>query len=103
MFVVRSGIKEFGIKKVFGSSGQEILKSLLTNNLLLVLLSGIISVPVTFYFITGWLDNFAYKTPVNWLFFMISFVVAALVVLLTVSVHSWKASQVNPVDALRNE
>jgi putative ABC transport system permease protein len=52
---------------------------------------------------TKWLNNFAFKTSINLWIFVISFAIAATVVLLTVFIHSYKASYVNPIDALRNE
>jgi putative ABC transport system permease protein len=103
LFVARSRIKEIGIKKVFGSSENSIVYSFLLKNLGLVLISTIISVPVTIYFMTKWLNNFAYKTQINWWVFLISFAVSSVVVLLTVYIHSYKASRINPVDALRHE
>jgi putative ABC transport system permease protein len=103
LFVSRSRTKEIGIKKVFGSSGQSIVISFLKNNLVLVMIAALLSVPVTLYFMTKWLSNFAYKTQVSWWYFAVSFAVAAIVVLLTVYFHSYKASRINPVKALRYE
>jgi len=103
LFIARSRIKEIGIKKAFGSSEQSIIYSFLRNNLILVLVAALLSVPVTLYFMTKWLNNFAFKTSINWWVFVISFTVAALVVLFTVYFHSYKASRINPADALRHE
>lgn len=103
LFVSRSRTKEIGIRKAFGSSGQSIVISFLRNNLILVIIAAILSVPVTLYFMTKWLNNFAFKVQISWLVFAISFGVAAVVVLCTVSVHSYKASRINPVKALRYE
>jgi len=103
MFVSRSRTKEIGIKKAFGSSGMSIVYSFLKNNLILVFIAALLSVPVTLYFMTKWLNNFAFKAPISWGVFIISFAVAAVVVLCTVYVHSYKASRINPVKALRYE
>lgn len=103
LFVARSRIKEIGIKKAFGSSEQAIVYSFLKNNLILVLMAALLSIPVTLYFMNKWLSNFAFKASINWWVFVISFAVAAVVVLFTVSIHSYKASRINPVDALRYE
>ena len=103
LFVARSRTKEIGIKKVFGSSEQSIVYSFLLNNLILVIVAALLSVPVTIYFMTKWLNNFAFKTQINWWVFVISFSVAAIVVLFTVFFHSYKASRINPVTALKYE
>lgn len=103
LFVARSRIKEIGIKKAFGSSEHSIIYSFLRSNLILVLMAALLSVPVTLYVMTNWLNNFAFKASINWWVFVISFLVAAIVVLLTVFIHSYKASRINPVKALRFE
>jgi putative ABC transport system permease protein len=103
LFIARSRIKEIGIKKVFGSSEQSIVYSFLIDNLILVITAGLICVPVTIYFMTKWLNKFAFKTQINWWVFLVSFVISAVVVLMTVYIHSYRASRVNPVNALRYE
>jgi putative ABC transport system permease protein len=103
LFISQSRRKEIGIKKVYGSSERAIIYSFLLNNLILVLLAVILSVPITLHFMTKWLNNFAFKTSINWWVFFISFVIALVVVLLTVFIHSYKASLTNPADALRYE
>jgi putative ABC transport system permease protein len=103
LFIGRSRTKEIGIKKVFGSSGKAIVYSFLSSNLILVLNASVISVPVTLYFMGKWLDNFSYKVSISPVVFIVAFIIAALVVTATVFFHSWKASRINPVEALRNE
>jgi putative ABC transport system permease protein len=103
LFIGRTRTKEIGIKKVFGSSEQSIIYSFLRGNLILVFIASIISIPVTFYFMKKWLNNFAYKVDINWWVFIIAFIFAMLIVLLTVLFHSYKASRINPVDAMRYE
>lgn len=103
LFIARSRTKEIGIKKVFGSSEQSIVYSFLRGNFILVSLAAIISVPVTLHFMMKWLKNFAYKINIDWLVFAIAFIVAAVVILLTIFFYSYKASRINPVKALRHE
>ncbi|OFY62597.1 MAG: hypothetical protein A2V64_07620 [Bacteroidetes bacterium RBG_13_43_22] len=103
LFIARSRIKEIGIKKAFGSSERSIIYSFLKSNLIMVFVSALISVPVTLYIMEKWLNNFAFKTSIDWWIFVISFAVAVLVVFSTVFIHSYKASRINPVDALRYE
>jgi putative ABC transport system permease protein len=103
LFIARSRTKEIGIKKVYGSSVYTIVYSFMLNNFILVLVAALLSVPVTIHFMTKWLNNFAFKTSINPWIFVISFAIAAMVVLLTVLIHSYKASHTNPIEALRNE
>ncbi len=103
LFVARSRTKEIGIRKVFGSSENGIVYSFLRSNLIMVIAAELLSVPITIYFMLKWLDNFSYKVSIGWWIFIIAFVIAAIVVLSTVYIHSYKASRKNPVDALRYE
>ena len=103
LFVSRTRTKEIGIKKVFGSSGKAIVYSFMRTNLILVFIASIISVPVTVYFIGKWLNNFSYKVSISPWVFIIAFLISAIVVLVTVFYHSYKASLINPVKALRYE
>jgi putative ABC transport system permease protein len=103
LFVARSRTHEIGVKKVFGSSEGSIVYSFLRTNFLMVLVAELLSIPVVLYFLGRWLNNFPYRVSFGWWVFVIAFLIATLVVLLTVSIHAIKASRTNPVDALRYE
>lgn len=103
LFVGKSRTKEIGIKKVFGSSGTSIIYSFMTSNLVLVLVATLVSIPLTFYFMMKWLNNFAFRTSIAPWVFIVAFAVSAIVVTATVFFHSWKASRINPVKALHYE
>ncbi len=103
LFVARSRTHEIGIKKVFGSSERAIVYSFLRSNFLMVAIAGLLSIPVTLYIMGKWLNNFPYRVDIGWWVFLIAFLIATIVVLLTVSIHSIKASRINPVDAIRYE
>jgi putative ABC transport system permease protein len=103
LFVIKTQTKEIGIKKVFGSSENSIVISYLLRNFTIALLAAALSVPVTLYFMINWLKNYSYKVPINLWIFAVSFIVATIVVLMTVSIHSYKASRINPIKALKYE
>lgn len=103
LFVARSRTHEIGIKKVFGSSERAIVYSFMRSNFLMVVIAELLSIPLTLYFIGKWLNNFPYRVDIGWWVFLIAFLIATIVVLLTVSIHSFKASRINPVEALRHE
>jgi putative ABC transport system permease protein len=102
-YLAKTRNKEVGIKKVFGSSERSIVHSFLFENLVLVLISALLSVPITLYFINKWLNNFVYKVNITWWVFVLSFFIALIVVLLTVYFHTYKASRLDPVKVLRYE
>jgi len=103
LFVARSRTHEIGIKKVYGSSERAIVYSFLRSNFIMVVVAELLSIPATLYFMGKWLSNFPYRVGIGWWVFVIAFLIATFVVLITVSIHSIKASRINPVDALRHE
>ncbi|MGM0621215.1 MAG: ABC transporter permease [Bacteroidota bacterium] len=103
LFVTQTRTKEIGIKKVFGSGEKTIIISFLKENLIMVVVASILSIPLTFYLLNRWLSNFSYRVDINFWFFVIAFALASVVVLFTVFFHSYKASRINPVEAMRYE
>jgi putative ABC transport system permease protein len=103
LFIARSRTKEIGIRKVFGSSEEAIVYSFLKSNVILVLTASLISVPLTIYFMLKWLNNFAFRTSVSPWIFLAAFAISVAVVMATVFFHSYRASRVNPVEALKYE
>jgi len=95
--------KEIGIRKVNGASITEILLKLNYEFIKWVLLSALISIPVSIWLISRWMNRFAYKTEVSWWIFAIAVFSAVIIALLTVSWQSWRAATRNPVEALRYE
>jgi len=103
LFTCQRRIKEIGIRKVNGAMISEILVMLNRDFVKWVLLAFAISIPVTWYVIHKWLENFAYKTEISWWIFALAGLLALGVALLTVSWQSWRAATRNPVDSLRYE
>ncbi|MGE5394730.1 MAG: ABC transporter permease [Candidatus Saccharibacteria bacterium] len=103
LFIARSRTKEIGIKKVFGSNSTTIIYSFIKQNLIMVFIATALSIPVTIYVMTRWLNNFSYHTTISWLFFAIAFIAAIIVVFSTVFIQSFRSSRINPVEALRYE
>ncbi len=95
--------KEIGIRKVNGASISSVIFLLNKDFLILVLISFIIAVPVSWFFTSQWLNAFAYKTNISIWIFALSGVLALMIAQLTVSWQSWKAARRNPVDSLRYE
>ena len=68
-----------------------------------VAIAFVIAIPVAYYAMNKWLENFAYKTSLSWWIFALAGLLALGIALLTVSWHSWRAATRNPVKALRYE
>ncbi|QGY44617.1 FtsX-like permease family protein [Maribellus comscasis] len=96
-------VKEIGVRKVNGARVSEIVTMLNRDYLMWVGAAFIIASPVAWYTMNRWLENFAYKTGLNWWIFLVAGLLALGIALLTVSFQSWKAATRNPVEALRYE
>jgi putative ABC transport system permease protein len=93
--------KEIGIRKVLGASVSGISLLLTRNFLQLVIISNLIALPVSWFIMHKWLQNFAYRTNIGPLVFAFSAFLAIAIAVLTVSYQTVKAATANPVDSLR--
>ncbi len=103
IFMSRDRIKEIGIRKVNGATAFEIVVMLNRRIVIWVSLAFVIAVPISFYAMNKWLQNFAYRTPLSWWVFALAGIMALVIALLTISWQSWLAARKNPVEALRYE
>lgn len=95
--------KEIGIRKTLGASVNGIVVLLSKDFLKLVFLASFIAIPVAWYVMSRWLQNFAYKVTLAWWMFAASVLLVLVVALLTVSYQSIKVALMNPVKSLRSE
>jgi putative ABC transport system permease protein len=95
--------KEIGVRKVLGSSVQNIVLLLSTDLLKPVLLGTVIAIPIGYYATNKWLEGFAYRIHFHWWMFAIAVMVAVTIALLTVGFQAVKAAIANPVKSLRTE
>ena len=102
-FVIEQRTKEIGIRKVLGASIQQVLMLVSKEFLLLVGIAFIISIPVTWWAMHTWLQDFAYRINISAWVFAIAGIVAILIALVTISFQAIKAAIANPVESLRTE
>jgi putative ABC transport system permease protein len=95
--------KEIGVRKVLGSSVQNIVVLLSKDLLKPVLLGTLIAVPAGYYAMSKWLQGFAYRVSLHWWMFVAAAAAAVVIALLTVSYQAIKAAVANPVKSLRTE
>ena len=69
----------------------------------LVAIATVVAFPVAWYAMHTWLQDFAYRTNMPWWVFPVSFVIAGLIAILTISFQAIKAAIANPVKNLRTE
>jgi putative ABC transport system permease protein len=82
---------------------QNILLLLSTDFLKLILAALVIAIPVGWYVMHSWLQDFAYRISIHWWVFIIAAVIAVLIAFFTISTQAIKAAVTNPVKSLRTE
>jgi len=102
-FTVEQRTKEIGIRKVLGASNQRIAAMTTWEFLKWILLANLIAWPVSYFVMSKWLQDFAYKISIGPLVFVLAAVLSLVVALLTVSYHSVKIALSNPAGLLRDE
>jgi putative ABC transport system permease protein len=95
--------REISIRKVLGASSGSIVNMLSKDFLKLVLIASLVAVPVAWWGVHKWLEDFAYRIAVNWWVFVLAAVAAVIIALVTISFQSLKAALSNPVKNLRSE
>jgi putative ABC transport system permease protein len=96
-------IKEIGIRKVLGASVSGIQLLLARDFIRLLVISFIIAIPLSYYGLNIWLQDFANRMSLNVWLFLIPFVLVSMITLLTVGYQTTKAALTNPADSLRDE
>ncbi|MFM9984750.1 MAG: ABC transporter permease [Flavobacteriales bacterium] len=102
-FTTQQRTKEIGIRKVMGASVSNILVLINKDFILLVGISIVLSLPLAWFGVTSWYENFAYHENVQYLFFALAALFAVLLSITTVSLHAMGTALRDPIKALRYE
>jgi ABC-type antimicrobial peptide transport system permease subunit len=103
MFTAEQRTKEIGIRKVLGASVAGIVRLMTADFIKLVLIAIVVAIPIAWWAMNQWLNDYAYKTSIGWWTFVLAGGVAILIALGTISFHAIKAALANPVVSLKNE
>lgn len=103
LLMIQQRIKEIGVRKVLGASILSINNLLTKDFLKLVLISLVISIPLSWWAMDQWLRDFPYHTTISWILFAVVGLTAILISIATISFHTVRAALMNPVKSLRSE
>jgi len=102
-FSAEQRVKEIGVRKVLGANVFSIVALLSKDFLKLVGIAIIIASPIAWFVMNKWLLDFAYRTHINWVVFLITAATALFIALFTISFQAIIAATANPVKSLRSE
>ncbi|WP_219011711.1 ABC transporter permease [Aquimarina litoralis] len=102
-FNISQRYKEIGIRKVLGASVLNILTLISKDFIKLIFISILLAIPIAWYVLNNWLQNFAYKIEINWLVFIIAGLTAIVIALATISLQAIKTALTNPTISLKSE
>ena len=102
-FAAQQRVKEIGIRKILGASVPNLVSMLTKDFIILVCIAIVIAVPLAYWGIHKWLQDFAFRIDIGWTAFLIAGGAAILIALITVSFQAIKAAITNPVKSLRTE
>ena len=102
-FITSRKRKEIGLRKVLGASISNIVVLLSVDFIKLVVIGFVISIPISWYLMNKWLQNFAYRIEISWWIFILAGGIAFTIAIFTVGFQAVKAATTDPVKTLRYE
>ncbi len=102
-FMAEERTKEIGVRKVLGASSANILTLLSKEFIKVITVAFVVAVPISYYIMNNWLQNFAYRVNLEMWLFILPGILALVIALLSVSFQSLKAARAKPVSALKYE
>ncbi len=103
VFESESRRKEIGIRKVLGSTTKQILIMFNKSYLLILVICFLLGTPIAWYGVDRWLENFAYRTPIYFWVFILSFVFVSVITFIIITFQNWHVANENPVNNIKDE
>jgi putative ABC transport system permease protein len=94
--------KEIGIRKIVGASVKEILQMLLRHTMIQLLIANMIALPIAWWFIHKWLENFAYRISIGWTIFVFALLISTAIALSAVGFKALRAAMADPIKSISN-
>lgn len=102
-FMIMQRIKEAGIRKVLGATKENIVYLFSKEFIILIAVAFCIAAPVAWYFMSNWLEEYAYRINIGWVVFLIGGITTLVIALLTVGYQAVHVANSSPLESLRND
>jgi putative ABC transport system permease protein len=100
---MQNRIKEISIRKVLGATEQSLLLLLSKEYMILIAICLVLSVPITFYLMQGWLASFEYRVNIGWNVFLLAGGISLLIAFAAISYQTIKTTMAQPANTLKHE
>jgi len=102
-YMVEQRTKEIGIRKVFGANEGVVVRLISKDFLILVAISITVAVPVAYYFMSNWLENYVYRTKIGVFLLFVAAILTIVITYITISFKAYQAAAMNPANSLKTE
>jgi putative ABC transport system permease protein len=103
IYAAEQRVKEIGIRKVLGANVSGVVLMLSKDFIKLVFIAAVAAIPIAWFFMQKWLEDFAYRITIPIWVFVLSSAAAMIIAMATISLQVMKAAMANPVKSLRAE
>ncbi|MCF0065648.1 ABC transporter permease [Dyadobacter chenwenxiniae] len=103
LYATKQRVREVGIRKALGASISQVTVLLSRDFLILVIISSFVAIPITYFCLIRWLDNYAYHISLTLLLFVVPIIIILAIALITVSFQSISVARINPAKILSSE
>jgi putative ABC transport system permease protein len=102
-YALKTRTKEIAIRKVMGASIADLIRLIGREYLLVLLIGGSLAIPVSIYFLRQWLSTFAYRVDISPFTYLMTLAIAGLLLVVTISLQTFRSASASPADTLRDE
>ena len=102
-YTLKTRIKEIAIRQILGADIPTLIKMISREYLWIMVIATLIAIPVSYYFVDKWLQQFAYKTDISAFRYVMTILLIGFLILLTTSLQTIKTSLISPAKTLREE